>query len=195
MEEVDLSAGGGTKYTQLLDVIDSTVTIGSGDSAQVYTSPFTSDPIQMALYMPLLMENFSTQAFETMPGRININDCPAELLLGMPLIDEETAMAIVEARAEPTESENRMYETWPLVEGIVTIEQMRSLMPLITAGGDVYRAQIIGYYENAAASTRIEAVIDATSLNPQVIHYRDLSHLGRGFDAAVLGIRNATITN
>ena len=183
------------KFTQLLDAIDSTVTIGTGNNAQVYTSPFSSDPIQMALYIPLLMENFSTQAFETMPGRININDCPAELLFGIPLIDEETATAIIEARAEPTESENRLYETWPLVEGVVTLEQMRTLMPLITAGGDVYRAQVVGYYEGAAAATRVEAIIDATSVNPKVIHYRDLSHLGRGFDTAVLGIRNAPTTD
>ncbi len=189
-DDVDLSGGGGTKLTQLLDVVDATVTVGNGNNAQVYTSPFTSDPVQMALYMPLLMENFSTQAFESMPGRININDCPAELLLGIPLLDEETANAIIEARAEPSESENRLYETWPLVEGIVTIEQMRSLMPLITAGGDVFRVQVIGYYEDSAAATRVEAIIDATTLNPQVIQYRDLSHLGRGFDLAVLGIRN-----
>ena len=194
-DQVDLSAGGGMKFTQLLDAIDSTVTIGTGNNAQVYTSPFSSDPIQMALYIPLLMENFSTQAFETMPGRININDCPAELLFGIPLIDEETATAIIEARAEPTESENRLYETWPLVEGVVTLEQMRTLMPLITAGGDVYRAQVVGYYEGAAAATRVEAIIDATSVNPKVIHYRDLSHLGRGFDTAVLGIRNAPTTD
>ncbi|MGV3486488.1 MAG: general secretion pathway protein GspK [Planctomycetaceae bacterium] len=194
-EEIDLSGGSGTKFKQILDVIDSTVTVGNGDSAQVYTSPFTSDPVQMALYMPLLMENFSTQDFETMPGRININECPAELLLGMPVLDELTATAILEARAEPSESENRRYETWPLVEGILTIDQMRTLMPLVTAGGDVYRAQVVGYYEGAAASTRVEAIVDGTSLNPKVIHYRDLSHLGRGFDAAVLGLRNLPSTS
>ncbi len=189
-EQVDLSAGAAVKYSQLLDLIDATVTIGNGDNAQVYTSPFTSDPVQMVLYMPLLMENFSTQDFETMPGRININDCPAELLLGIPLLDEDTANAIIEARAEPSDSENRLYETWPLVEGLVTLDQMRTLTPLVTAGGDVYRAQIIGYYEGNAASTRIEAIIDASDVLPRVIHYRDLSHLGRGFDQAVLGLRN-----
>ncbi len=190
-EQVDLTAGAGTTVAQLLDLIDATVTIGSGNNAPVYTSPFTSDPIQMALYMPLLMENFSTQDFETMPGRININDCPAELLMGIPLLGEETANAIIEARSEPSQSENRLYETWPLVEGVVTLAQMRSLMPLVTAGGDVYRAQIVGYYEGTAASTRVEVIVDATTVNPKIIHYRDLSHLGRGFDLSVLGMRNA----
>ena len=194
-EQVDLTAGAAVKFSQLLDVIDATVTIGNGDNARVYSSPFTSDPVQMALYMPLLMENFSTQAFETMPGRININDCAAELLYGIPMLDEETATAILEARAQPSESTNRLYETWPLVEGIVTLDQMRTMLPLITAGGDVYRAQVVGYYETAATATRVEAIIDATTVNPKVIHYRDLSHLGRGFDLAVLGIRNLQAEN
>ncbi len=148
----------------------------------------------MALYMPLLMENFSAQDFETMPGRININECPAELLYGIPLLDEETANAILEARAEPSQSENRRYETWPLVEGLVSLAQMRSLLPLVTSGGDVYRAQVVGYYEGSATSTRVEAIIDASKINPSIMLYRDLSHLGRGFDQSVLGIRNFETT-
>ncbi len=193
-DDIDLSAGAAVKLTQILDLIDSTVTIGNGDSAQTYASPFTSDPVQMALYMPLLMENFSAQDFETMPGRININECPAELLRGIPLLDAETADAILEARAEPSQSENRRYETWPLVEGLLSVTQMRSLMPLVTAGGDVYRAQVVGYYEGSATSTRVEAIVDASRINPTILLYRDLSHLGRGFDQGVLGIRNLETT-
>ena len=193
-DDVDLSAGAAVKLTQILDLIDSTVTIGSGDSAKTYASPFTSDPVQMALYMPLLMENFSAQDFDTMPGRININECPAELLYGIPLLDEESANAILEARVEPSQSENRRYETWPLVEGLVSLTQMRSLLPLVTSGGDVYRAQVVGYYEGSATSTRVEAIVDASKINPTILLYRDLSHLGRGFDQSVLGIRNFETT-
>jgi len=189
-DQVDLTGGGGTDYSQVLDLIDATVTIGQGDSARTYASPFTSDPIQMAAYMPLLMESLTTQNFTKMPGRININDCPAELLYGIPLLDAESADAILEARAQPSESENRRYETWPLVEGLITLETMRSLMPLVTAGGDVFAAQVIGYHETAATATRLEVIIDATGPNPRVVQYRDLSHLGRGFDLSVLGIRH-----
>lgn len=185
-DQVDLTGGAGTKFSQLLDLIDGTVTINN----VTYASPFTSDPVQMAMYMPLLMESLTTQDFQKMPGRININECPAELLYGIPLLDAETADAILEARAQPSESENRRYETWPLVEGLITLETMRTLMPLVTAGGDVYAAQIIGYHETAAAATRLEVIIDATGPNPRVVQYRDLSHLGRGFDLSVLGIRH-----
>ncbi len=185
-DQVDLTGGGGTKFSQVLDLIDGSVTL----NGTTYMSPFTSDPVQMAAYMPLLMGSLTTQNFQKMPGRININECPAELLYGIPLLDAETADAILEARAQPSESENRRYETWPLVEGLITMETMRTLMPLVTAGGDVFAAHVIGYHETAAAATRLEVIIDATGPNPRVVQYRDLSHLGRGFDLSVLGIRH-----
>ncbi len=187
LDDVDLSGGGGTSITQLLDLIDATITVGNGDNQQVLASPFLNSPVAMALYMPALMGNLTTQEYKRLPGRINLNECPAELLYGIPLLDEETAAAIIEARAQDTDSENRRYETWPLVEGLVTTDQMRLLMPLLTAGGDAYRAQIIGFYEKGNLYSRAEVIIDATTINPDVVLYRDLSHLGRGFDIAVLG--------
>ena len=184
ISKLDLT-GGGTKLTQILDLIDSTVTIGG----QSYRSPFTSDPLQMASYMPLLMDALSTIEFDKMPGRININECPAELLYGVPILEAETVEAILEARAQATESENRQYETWLLVEGVVTLDTMRTLTPLFTGGGEVFSAQIIAYYETSSTATRLEAVIDATGVNPRIASLRDLSHLGRGFDLSVLGLR------
>lgn len=185
----DLSGGAGVRLTQLLDLVGAELTIGEGDESQTFTSPFTESPLEMVTYIPALMANLTTQDFQTMPGRLNINECPAELIRGIPLLTSEAAEAIIEARAEASESENRQYETWPLVEGLVTLQEMRSLMPIFTAGGDVYRAQVVGYFEGKNAASRAEVIIDATSVNPKVAYWRDLSHLGRGFDVAVLGIR------
>ena len=191
MSEIDLTGGGGTTLTQILDLIDSTVTIGQGDQARSYTSPFPSDPISMSIYMPLLMDILTTQDAPVMPGRLNLNECPAELLYGIPMLTEETVLAILENREVDSDDENRQFETWPLVEGMITLEQMRLLAPLVTGGGDVYRAQIVGYFETTGVSHRAEVVIDATSLNPKIVAWRDLSHLGRGFDLSVLGLRSA----
>lgn len=186
-DSVDLSGGAGTQLSQVLDLVGATVEV----DGETYASPFLDGPIAMALYMPALMGNVTTQDFKTMPGRININECPAELIRGIPLISEEVAESIIQARGQESDTENRQFETWPMVEGLVTLDEMKLLMPIITAGGDVYRAQIVGYFEGKNASSRAEVVIDATSVNPKVIYWRDLSHLGRGFDKAVLGLRAA----
>jgi hypothetical protein len=145
----------------------------------------------MAIYMPILMDALTTQDAPVMPGRLNLNECPAELLYGIPMLDEETVQAILENREVDSDDENRQFETWPLVEGILTLDQMRLLLPLLTAGGDVYRAQIVGYFESTGVAHRAEVVIDATTVNPKIVAWRDLSHLGRGFDLSVLGLRSA----
>jgi type II secretory pathway component PulK len=190
IEQMDLTGGGGTGLNQILDLIDSTVTAGQGDNARSYTSPFPGDPIAMALYLPILMDVLTTQDSEVMPGRLNLNECPAELLFGIPLLSEETVEAILENREAESDDLNRQFETWPMVEGILTLEEMRLLLPLVTCGGDIYRAQIVGYFESSGASHRSEVIIDATTVNPKIVFWRDLGHLGRGFDLSVLGLRS-----
>ncbi|MEM8910246.1 MAG: type II secretion system protein GspK [Planctomycetota bacterium] len=188
LEQFDLTAGAGTEINQLLDLVDATVTLGEGDSAVTYLSPFSSIPEAAAEYLPFLMSQLATQDTDVLPGRINLNECPAELLYGIPLIDTETMAAIVEARGVPggDTGTDRTHETWPLTEGIVTLDQMRALLPLVTAGGSVYRAQIVGFQAETGLAARGEVIIDASTPDPQVVSYRDLTHLGRGFDMSVL---------
>lgn len=193
MGKLDLSGGGGTSFTQVLDLIDSKVTIGSGQDAITYESPFPNDPIAMEVYMPILMDALSTQDVDAMPGRINLNECPAELLYGIPSLTEEAIQEILELREVESDDQNRHYETWPLVEGIVTLSEMKTMLPMLTGGGDVYRAQLIGYFESSGASHRAEVIIDATTVNPKVVSWRDISHLGRGFDLSVLGLRQGML--
>ncbi|WP_286177312.1 general secretion pathway protein GspK [Stieleria mannarensis] len=188
MENFDLSAGGSIQFNQVLDLIDATVTVGGGDNAVTYRSPF--DLLTAGVYLPLIMDKLVTSDTPAMPGRINVNECPAELLYGIPFLTEEQVGAILEARGTESDDENRLYETWLMVEGIVTLSEMRNLVPLLTGGGDVYRAQIVGYFESTGLAHRQEVIIDATTVNPKIVSYRDLSHLGRAFDVSVLGIRN-----
>ncbi|MBB3204659.1 DNA uptake protein ComE-like DNA-binding protein [Rhodopirellula rubra] len=194
--DLDLTAGAGVEINQILDLIDAEVTIGEGDNAVVYMSPFIGDPALMAEYLPLLVDQLTTQDVDVLPGRINLNEAPAEILAGISLVDVDTMAAILEARnaggagggsLESGSSTDRTHETWPLTEGIITLDQMRALMPLVTAGGDVFRAQVVGFDETTGLAARGEAIIDATTVNPRVVAYRDLTHLGRGFELSVLG--------
>ena len=80
------------------------------------------------------------------------------------------------------------HETWLLTEGLVTLDEMRTLMPFVCAGGDAYRAQVIGYYDDGGAASRLEVVLDATQQPPRVLLWRDISHLGRGYALETLGV-------
>ena len=192
LEQMDLSAGSSVELQQIMDLVGSTVTIDVRGTSTSFTSPFEDNPVAAAVYMPLIMNALTTSDDDFLPGRININECPAELLYGVPLLTEEQIEQILEAREVESDDLNRRHETWLMVEGIVDSTTMRSLIPLFTCGGDVYRGQIIGYFEKGGAAHRSEFIIDATTVNPKIISWRDLTHLGRGFDLSVLGLRTTT---
>jgi hypothetical protein len=143
----------------------------------------------MALYLPMLMDKVTTVEAPMLPGRININEAPKEILAGLPGMTDEIIEKLIESRASQSDTENRKYETWPMVEGILTLDQMKSIAPLVTGGGDVMRVQSVGYFEQTAGFSRTEAVIDGAGPVPVIVLYRKLDHLGRGFAQSTLGQR------
>jgi hypothetical protein len=191
-EELDLSASGSTKFSTVLDLIGKNVRVKlkDADEETVLETPFPDVPGVMSSYLPTLMDHVAVNASPVIPGRININQAPRVVLEGIPGMKEETVDTILAERVEnPTDMDpSRRHETWLLSEGIVTLEEMRSLMPFVTGGGSVYRAQIVGYFDRGGPAVRIEAVVDATQKPARVLFYRDLSHLGRGYALETLGI-------
>lgn len=140
-------------------------------------------------YLPKLFASFSVNASTTIPGRLNINQAPKPLLAAIPGLDSNAVEQIISNRKpEPaTDRPDHAYETWLLTDGVVTLEQMKKLMPMVTAGGSVYRAQVVGYFDQEGPAYRTEVVIDATQSPPVVKRRRDLVDQGPGYTAEVLG--------
>jgi hypothetical protein len=174
---------------QVLDLIGAEFTATINNEQVTITSPLENSPIAMALYLPMIMDKLTAVTATVMPGRININEAPREILAGLPGMTEDILEALVESRGQSADNENRKFETWPMVEGIISLDQMKIIAPLITAGGDCMRVQSVGYFEQSAGFSRIEAVIDASGQLPVVVMYRKLDHLGRGFSQSTLGQR------
>ena len=191
--EIDYSRPATTTLTQVLDLIGKKVQVqlDGDDETTVIRSPFEDSIIAMNFYLPILLDQATINPADTIPGRLNINHAPRELLLGVPGMTEEIADKIIDARpAEPSEENpNLRFETWIMTEGLVTLSEMRALQPFICAGGDIYRAQIVGYFEGGTASSRAEVIWDATSRVPRILSWRDMSHLGRGYALDTLGVR------
>jgi DNA uptake protein ComE-like DNA-binding protein len=187
-----INGTGKAPITQVLDLIGKKVQAKLDGSSEntVIESPFENNPIAMAFYMPLLMDAVTVNPSPFIPGRININQAPEPILRGIPGITEEIVQEILASRAyeTPEEKPNRRFETWLLVEGIVSDQEMRLLMPFICGGGDVHRAQVVGYFDGGGPSSRAEVVIDASGVYPRVLFWRDLGHLGRGYALETLGV-------
>lgn len=190
--DLDLTQRGTNTFGQVLDVIGARVevTFQGAEESVVLQSPFRDDLVSMSLYMAALVDNVTVVPDTVIPGRISLSQAPPEILLGIPGMTEEMVEQILSQRTpEPgLDDPGQLHETWLLTSGIVTLEEMRALMPFVCGGGDVYRTQVVGYFEDGRASARIEVVLDATQLLPRVLLWRDISHLGRGYPLEMLGV-------
>ena len=196
-QAIDLTRKPKAKLTTVLDLIDAktAVTIpGENNKSRkvVLMSPFLSVPELMQVYLPLLMDHVAVNTSPEIIGRINVNQAPRAVLAGVPGMTTELLDRILSTREpDPAKApENRRHETWLLEEGLVTLEQMKALLPFLCAGGCVYRAQVVGYFDRAGPAVRIEAVLDAAQKPPTILMWRDISHLGRGYALATLGIES-----
>lgn len=188
---------GAVKLTNILDLIGAKTRVvekGQTDRTVVET-PFRSDPGSMRGYMSALMENITVNSGASIPGRLSINQAPKGLLLGVPGMTPEVVDMIIANRDFEVQPErpDRKHETWILTEGYVNLTQMRALMPFLTAAGDVYRAQVAGYFEAEGPVERLEVVIDNTTGTPQVVDQRELRPLGPGFPVETLGTELAEL--
>jgi len=157
-------------------------------AATTINSPFTDTGY--ATYLSQLMDYVTVNPSPTIPGRININQCSSIVMAGIPGMTPELSSKILAQRTVDSTSADpsRRYETWLLAEGIVTLPEMKVLMPFINGGGNAYRGQVVGYFQGGQAASRAEVVFDATSILPRVVLWRDLTHLGRGYSLDTLGL-------
>lgn len=179
------------ELSSVADLIGASVTVTDSTGTQVaFASPFEDNPLAMSVYLPVLMDAVTTVDQPIIPCRININEAPRSLLDGIPNIEPEIVDAIIEARGTEPDPEDKLMKTeaWILGKGIVTTAQYKQLAGFICAGGDVYRAQVIGYYESGGSSARAEVIFDATGDLPRILFWRDISHLGRGYPLETLGV-------
>lgn len=187
---------GAVSLTNILDLIGTqTRVVEQGQTERtVVETPFRSDPGSMRSYLPLLMENISVNSGPAIPGRLSINQAPRQLLAGVPGMLPEVVDLIISNRDFEVlpERPDRKYETWILTEGYVSLEQMKMLMPFVTGAGDVYRAQVVGYFEEDGPVERLEVVLDNTTGTPQIVDLRELRALGPGFPVSMLGAGAST---
>jgi len=160
------------------------------DSRTVVEAAFPDEPGAMRNYLPKLMDNIAVNSNPTIPGRLNINQAPRRLLNGIPGLSQTAVDQIISQRdiALGDQQPDQVHETWLLTQGVVELEQMKKLIGLVTTGGDVYRAQIIGGYFKDGPVERLEVVIDATQTPPLVRRRMELRSLGQGYSAETLGV-------
>jgi DNA uptake protein ComE-like DNA-binding protein len=163
---------------------------GNAGGGTIAASPCTGDAASITSTMPKVLEACSVSTSTSIRGRININQAPRVVLMSIPGMTDVIADAIVAKReGEPTANNAIMrYDLWPLAEGIMTMDDMTTMYPYLCAGGSVFRAQVVGYFDQNGPASRVEAVLDATVSPARLVFWRDMTQLGRGYPLEELGI-------
>ncbi len=187
----DLSKPAKFQLNSVLDLIGVSVrmNVEGEDDPVVFAPVFPDEPLAASLYLPTVMDNMTANSAQVLAGRININEAPDILLYGIPNMPPDVVDGILSMRPldpESNDDPNYQHETWLYTEGLVSLDEMKQLMPFVTCGGSVYKAQVVGYFEQRGPAVRVEAIIDATVRPARVLFWRDLSHLGRGFSVETL---------
>ncbi len=186
-----------TPYNQILDLVGTYTTMpdpsAEGESI-VLRSPIPADLFDMAFSLNIAnaMQNITTYEGDAIPGRINIMQASRRVLESIPGLQPEMVDRIITVREFELEDpdgadRNRRYETWLVVEGIVDLATMRSILPLVCVGGDVYKAEVVGYFDDGVGTSRAEVLLDTTVPLPRILFWSDKSHLQSGYDIDILG--------
>ncbi len=193
---VDPTKPAGHTFTQVLDLIDAYTTATYEDEDGEMQTVKLASPItflNLPQTMPIVMSNLTTISGDNIPGRINLMQAPRRVLEGVPGMTPEIADEIIQRREfeldDPDITDrNRAYETWILVEGIVDLPTMKLMLPFVCTSGKVYRAEIVGYFQDSVATSRAEVILDTTVAIPRILFWRDKSHLQSGYSVDTLGI-------
>ena len=190
----------------MLDLLDTSFPSVDADGNDVIVvSPLQSTPPGNGSLI-IALQSLTVYEGDSVPGRINIRQAPRLIIEALPvfrddpeLVEEFIANREVDLDDPAFLDRGRKHETFLLEEsflGPVTLlpnpqanERMKQLMPFVCAGGDVYRAEILGYFGDGRGTSRAEVVLDTTVPTgiPNVLMWRDKSHLQTGYSIEALG--------
>lgn len=136
-----------------------------------------------------LLDKLTTTDEPARGGRININLATRPVLLSVPNLTEMQADQILTMREPAVDRQlsPQRHAIWLLANGVVTLEEMKQLDPFVTSGGDVYSAQIVGFFDGQPATARSQVMLDRTDTTTLLVGWEDLSKLGPGFTSTELG--------
>lgn len=182
----------------LASLIDAEVRIQSVDErgravTRTVKSPLnTETPDVLREQLPILYDKVTTRQELDLPARVNINSAPRAVLMTLPGLEEEEVQQILDSRPGLEVGATLpppIYQTpaWLITEAGFRPEVVAELDQYVTARSQVYRFEVVGYYEIGGPKVRLEAVIDTNFGRPRILYWRDITELGRGPELGLIG--------
>jgi DNA uptake protein ComE-like DNA-binding protein len=189
---LDVSRPPKVRIDSVYDLVGARVEIPStsaNGSPTVLASPIRDDRDAMRRELPKLLDCTTVVDTSVIYGRVAVNSATKTVLTAVPGLDDALAEQIVSARSAQigTKRPETRHACWLLTDGLVDVKKMKALDPYLTAEGDVFRGQIVGFWDHPAPAARMEIVVDASTAPPRVMSRQDLRLLGPAFTPEELG--------
>ncbi|MFV1968751.1 MAG: general secretion pathway protein GspK, partial [Pirellulaceae bacterium] len=188
---LDLSLRSRATFASPLDLVNARVRIRGGSTrpVPVLASPLNDRNPGFDDKILELLDYVTVDPEPVVRGRINVNLALPQVLSAVPNMDPAAVRQIqVERESQSGRPDpRRRHPVWLLLEGVVDLPRMKALMPYLTCGGGVYRAQVVGYFDGPGPTSRAEVVIDTTQQTARQLYWKDLRILGRGYSRETLG--------
>jgi type II secretory pathway component PulK len=124
-------------------------------------------PVTQSIFRRIV-DGITLQNEEMLPGRINLNTAPQEVLATLPEVDDELASAIVRHRG----SGSGYTSIGDLLDVTgMTKEKFAKLESCVTVRSNVFRIRSQGRAESDLASATIECVVDRGGSVPRILYW------------------------
>jgi type II secretory pathway component PulK len=129
--------------------------------------------------LSVIMDKLTCQAKgkDTIPGLININTAPAEVLAAVPGLTTDLAQQIVDQRANLAPDE-RTNIAWLVKTGICDEGSFKLAAPFLTTRGHQYTIRCIGFGWPCGRYRVYETLVDLDGDKPSYLYFRELTRLG-----------------
>jgi DNA uptake protein ComE-like DNA-binding protein len=146
--------------------------VGSdGEAASAVLSESTQEGALVSFdEFKAIVDDLTITEDEKLPGLINVNTAPREVLVCLPGMTNQLADRIVERRSSDLGSFTTVADLGT-VEG-VDAEKFGSLLPYITVRSTVFEVLAVGYLPERKAYSSIEAKIDLGGEGAKLVYYR-----------------------
>lgn len=130
--------------------------------------------------LAILLDYCTATNATILPGLININTAPHEVLTLLPGVNDSLADSIIATR-QGLNADQLKTPAWLYQQGLLNADEFKKTAPLLTARSWQYHFHVVGYSIPSARYRVLEVVVDVATTPPQILSLRDLTRLGLPF--------------
>jgi len=193
---IDLKKEAKNPIDSLLSLIDIRVRVTheSPPSTEVIESPWKDNPSAYRQGFSDLLDWATVDSSQRIAGRININQASYLVLLTIPGMTENLASQILARRDRTADfpTGDQRHPTWLIAENLIPLAELKPMFPFVTTGGDVYRAQVVGFFDAGTVQDRVEVLLDRSGTQDdlgsttRLLDWQSFRRQGPGFPLDLL---------